>query len=140
VTAAPGIMRPLIKRPLPEQSRSPNQNPAGDGGVFGFGSRTGESGAAGLVRRRRPQRKLLAPTFSPSASTSAPRQEHQVGRFLGVFEERPARRADPRTHGQATSKIHDLARAGGYGKVRRDFAFSVLGGPRSAAIEALRLH
>ena len=42
------------------------------------------------------QRKLLAPTFMHPASTfwrriSTPRQEHQVGRFLGVFEECLAR-------------------------------------------------
>ena len=44
------------------------------------------------------QRKLLAPTFTHPASTfwcriSTPRQEHQVGRFLGISEERLARRA-----------------------------------------------
>jgi hypothetical protein len=38
-------------------------------------------------------RKLLAPTFRHPASTfwrriSTPRQEHQVGRFFGVIEER----------------------------------------------------
>ena len=35
--------------------------------------------------------------------SDAPRQEHQVGCFLSIFEERLARRADPRAHGQATS-------------------------------------
>ncbi len=59
---------------------------------------------------------LLAPTVP------APRQEHQVGRFLSIFEERLARRAYPRTHGQATSKIRDLDRAHGHGKVGRDFS------------------
>ena len=57
---------------------------------------------------------LLAPTVP------APRQEHQVGRFLSIFEERLARRAYLRTHGQATSKIRDLDRAHGYRKIRRD--------------------
>ena len=52
--------------------------------------------------------------------SDAPRQEHQVGRFLSLFEERLARRAYPRTHGQATSQIRDLDRAHGYRKVRRD--------------------
>src|SRR5271154_6697806 len=68
---------------------------------------------------------MLVPTFSPSASTfwiSAPRQEHQVGRFLGVFEERLARRAHLRTHRQTATKVEHLARARGYGKVRRDFS------------------
>ena len=46
-------------------------------------------------------------------------QEHQVGRFLGVFQERLARHAHLRTHGQATRQVEDLARARGYGKVRR---------------------
>ena len=50
------------------------------------------------------------------------RQEHQVGRFLGILEKRLARRAYQRTHGQATSKIRDLDRARGYRKVRRDFS------------------
>ena len=50
----------------------------------------------------------------------AARQEQQVDRFLSIFEERLARRAYPRTHGQATSKIRDLDRARGYRKVRRD--------------------
>src|SRR5438477_11655970 len=56
----------------------------------------------------RRQRKLLAPTFSPSASTfwiSAPRQEHQVGRFLGVFEERLTRRPHLCTHRQTAAKV-----------------------------------
>src|SRR5580698_8964564 len=50
----------------------------------------------------------------------AARQEQQVDRFLSIFEERLARRAYPRTHGKATSKIRDLDRAHGYRKVRRD--------------------
>ena len=67
------------------------------------------------------QRKLLAPTSTHPASTfwrriSTPRQEHQISRFLSIFEERLARRAYPRTHGQATSKIRDLDRAHGYRK------------------------
>src|ERR1700761_2931665 len=52
--------------------------------------------------------------------SDAPRQEHQVGRFLSIFEECLARCAYLRTHGQATSKIRDLDRAHGYRKVRRD--------------------
>ena len=51
---------------------------------------------------------------------STPRQEHQVGRFLGIPEKRLARRAYLRTHGKATSKIRDLDRADAYRKVRRD--------------------
>ena len=44
------------------------------------------------------QRKLLAPTFTHPSSTfwrriSMPRQEHQVDCFLGISEERLARRA-----------------------------------------------
>ena len=53
---------------------------------------------------------------------SAPRQEHQVGRFLGIPEKRLARRAYQRTHGKATSKINELACADGHRKVGRDFA------------------
>ena len=68
------------------------------------------------------QRKLLAPTFRHPASTfwlriSTPRQEHQVDCFLGIFEERLARRANLRTHGKGTSKINELAGAHGCGKV-----------------------
>jgi hypothetical protein len=33
---------------------------------------------------------------------STPRQEHQVGRFLGIHEKRFARRAHLRTHSKAT--------------------------------------
>src|SRR5271156_5719265 len=48
-----------------------------------------------------------AATFTHPASTfwrriSTPRQEHQVGRFLSLFEERLSRRAYLRTHGQPT--------------------------------------
>ena len=53
---------------------------------------------------------------------STSRQEHQVGRFLGIPEKRLARRAYLRPHGKATSKIRDLNRAFGHRKVRRDFA------------------
>ena len=56
------------------------------------------------------------------SSGRTPRQEHQVGRFLGVFEERLARGANLCAHGQTTSKINDLARADGYGTVGRDFS------------------
>jgi hypothetical protein len=59
--------------------------------------------------------------FSDNPS-DAPRQEHQVGRFLSLFDERLARRAYPRTHGRAMSKIYDLARARGDGKVRGDLS------------------
>src|SRR5690242_1862547 len=52
---------------------------------------------------------------------STPRQEHQVGRFLGIPEKRLARRANSRTHGKATSKINELACADVHRKVRRDF-------------------
>ena len=45
-----------------------------------------------------------------------------MGRFLGIPEKRLARRANLRTHGQATSKIRDLDRADGYRKVGRDFS------------------
>ena len=51
-----------------------------------------------------------------------PRLEHQVGRFLGILEERLARRAYQRTHRKATTKIRDLDRAFGHRKVGRDFA------------------
>jgi hypothetical protein len=51
-----------------------------------------------------------------------PRQEHQVGRFLGLLEERLARRAYQRAHCKTTSKIRDLDRAFGHRKVGRDFA------------------
>ena len=68
-----------------------------------------------------------AATFTHPASTfwrriSTPRQEHQVGRFLGIPEKRLARRAYLRTHGKATSKIRDLDRAHGHRKVGRDFS------------------
>ncbi len=48
-----------------------------------------------------------AATITHPASTfwrriSTPRQEYQFGRFLSVFEERLARRAYLRTHGQPT--------------------------------------
>ncbi len=48
------------------------------------------------------QQRPLTPasTFWPHVST--PRLEHQVGRFLSIFEERPARHAYLRTHGQPT--------------------------------------
>ena len=73
------------------------------------------------------QRKLLAPTFTHPASTfwrriSPRRQEHQVGRLLGVFEQRLTRRAHLRTHGQTAGEVHELARARDYGKVRRELA------------------
>ena len=51
-----------------------------------------------------------------------PRQEHQVGRLLGIPEKRLARRAYQRTYGKATSKINELACADGHRKVGRDFA------------------
>ncbi len=75
------------------------------------------------------QRKLLAPTSTHPASTfwrriSTPRQEHQIGRFLGIPEKRLARRAYLRTHGKTTSKIRDLDRADGHRKVGRDFSGS----------------
>src|SRR5271167_2605732 len=70
-----------------------------------------------------------AATFTHPASTfwrriSTARQEHQVGRFLGIPEKRLARRAYLRTHGKATSKIRDLDRAHGYRKVRRDVSLT----------------
>ena len=74
--------------------------------------------AAIASAHRRPRHP--ASTFWRRIST--PRQEHQVGRFLGIPEERLARRAYLRTHGQATSKIRDLDRAFGHRKVRRDFS------------------
>ena len=51
-----------------------------------------------------------------------PRQEHQVGRFLSIFEERRARRAYQRTHRKTTTEIRDLDGAGGHRKIGRDFA------------------
>src|SRR6202012_475397 len=45
-----------------------------------------------------------------------------VGRVISIFEERLAGRTNPRTHGQATSKIRHLDRAHGYRKVRRNVA------------------
>jgi hypothetical protein len=51
-----------------------------------------------------------------------PRLEHKVGRFLSIFEERLARRANQRTHGKATTKIRDLNGAFGHRKIGRDFA------------------
>ena len=65
---------------------------------------------------------LFAIGINVLARISPPRQEHQVGRFLGIFEKRLARRAYLRTHGQTTRKIRDLDCARGYGKVRRDFS------------------
>ncbi len=50
------------------------------------------------------------------------RQEHQVGRFLGIPEKRLTRRAYQRTHGKATSKINELSCADGHRKVGRDFS------------------
>ena len=64
---------------------------------------------------------VLAPHFL-WRRISTPRQEHQVGRFLGIPEKRLARRAYLRTHGKATSKINELACADGHRKVGRDFA------------------
>src|SRR5277367_3286596 len=74
-----------------------------------------------------PPLTTYAATFTHPALTfwrriSTPRQEHQVGRFLGILEKRLARRAYLRTHGKATSKIRDLDRAFGHRKVGRDFA------------------
>jgi hypothetical protein len=53
---------------------------------------------------------------------STPRQEHQVGRCLSVFEERLARRAHLGTHRQTSDKVEGLARPRSYGKVRRDIS------------------
>ena len=50
------------------------------------------------------------------------RQEHQVGRFLCVPEERLARRAHPRTHGQTADEVNDLGGPRGHWKVRLDFS------------------
>src|SRR5271170_3582786 len=74
-----------------------------------------------------PPLTTYAATFTYPASTfwrriSTPRQEHQVGRFLGIPEKRLARRAYQRTHGKATSNINELACADGHRKVGRDFA------------------
>jgi hypothetical protein len=52
----------------------------------------------------------------------SPWQEHQVGRFLCVFEQLPARRAHLRTHRQAAAKVKNLGRTRGYRKVRPDFS------------------
>ena|SRR5436190_9592586 len=70
---------------------------------------------------------FYAATFTHPASTfwrriSTPRQEHQVGRFLGIPEKRLARRAYLRAHGKATSKINELGCADGHRKVGRDFS------------------
>jgi len=54
--------------------------------------------------------------------SDAPREEHQAGRCLSIFKERPARCAYLRTHGQPTRQIRDLGCARGYGKVRWDFS------------------
>src|SRR5579871_2189763 len=72
----------------------------------------------GLRAVRRP--RYPASTFWRRLST--PRQQQQVGRFLGILEKRLARRAYLRTHGKATSKINKLACADGHRKVGRDFA------------------
>ena len=73
-----------------------------------------------------PARETTASILRPSTGSwrrmSMPRQEHQVGRVLGVFEERLARRAHLRTHRQTAAKVEHLARASGYRKVRRDFS------------------
>ena len=73
--------------------------------------------------KRGPSAALVSP-LRDFASTilrriSTPWQEHQVGRFLGILEQRVARRPYPRTHGQPTRKIGDLHGANGYRKVRR---------------------
>ena len=47
-------------------------------------------------------------------SLDALRQEHQVGRFLSIFEQRLAWRSDLSTHGQPTRQIRDLDRARSY--------------------------
>jgi hypothetical protein len=64
----------------------------------------------------------LRPSRHPASTIrrriSTSRQEHQVGRFLGIPKKRLARRANLRAHGQATSEVQNLARAHGYGKVR----------------------
>jgi hypothetical protein len=74
------------------------------------------------------QLAFLAPTRQAASKIlrriSTPRQEHQVGRFLGIPKKCLARRAYQRTHGQATSKIRDLNRAFGHRKFGRDFSSS----------------
>ena len=65
--------------------------------------------------------RLIA-IIAPGRRVATPPQEHQVGRFVSIFEEPLARRAYERTHGKATSKIRDLDRAHGYRKVGRDFS------------------
>jgi hypothetical protein len=67
-------------------------------------------------------KRCLSPFTYVSPFTYSPRQEYQIGRFLGIPEKRLARRAYQRTHGQATSKINELACADGHRKVGRDFA------------------
>src|ERR1700756_4573084 len=64
--------------------------------------------------------QILEPTYQ--RSISMPRQEHQVGRFVSIFEERLARRAYQRTHRKAPGKIRSLDRAFGHRKIGRDFA------------------
>ena len=47
-------------------------------------------------------RKVQQPRKLSRNLVGRPRQEHQVGRLLSIFEERLARRAYLRTHGQPT--------------------------------------
>ena len=51
-----------------------------------------------------------------------PRQEHQVGRFLGISQKRLTRHAHLRAHGQTAGKVGDLARARGDRKIGRKFS------------------
>ena len=102
-----------LEQSLPDATR-PSLSNSSTGNVLAL---------AAVPRTRRSAANRTA--FAGSAArpvASRPRQKHQVGRFLGVCEERLARRSHLRAHRQTAGKVDDLARAHGYGKVRRDFS------------------
>jgi hypothetical protein len=89
-----------------------------EGGSAGFTGRDAIMQVARLAGSSAGKRKLsLLFTFGLQA-----RQEHQVGRFLGIHEKRLARSAYLRTHGKAAGKIRHLDRAYCYWKLRWDFS------------------
>ena len=102
-----------IERALPDATR-PSLSNSSMGNVLALA-------AVQRTRKSAPNRTGFPGTAARPVA-SPPRQKHQVGRFLGIPEKRLARRAHLRTHGQTTDKVDDLARARGYGKVRRDFS------------------
>jgi hypothetical protein len=65
---------------------------------------------------------LHHPASKSRRRVSTPWQEHQVGCFLGVIEERLTRRAHQFTHRQTAGKVEDMSRARGNWEVWRSFS------------------